>query len=231
MEFLRPFPYTLLAALAFAVCGAGVVLAEQPPALRSFEQYALTHAGDAPRGRELFLNEKLTKCAVCHKVNDRGGDVGPDLSSIGGKFGRPHLIESLLEPSRQIVEGYHSALVRTVDGRILTGIVKEQSASGIVLLDAGNNRLSLATADIDERKESSVSLMPDGLANLLTSDQFTDLVAYLETLRPGGKPTPGAGIAGPIKLPPGFEIRTIATGLTGATALEVVPDGRILLCE
>jgi putative heme-binding domain-containing protein len=200
-------------------------------ALRDFEQHALIHDGDAARGRELFLNEKLTKCAVCHKVNGQGGDVGPDLSSIGGKFGRPHLIESLLEPSRQILEGYRSTVIRTGDGRVLTGIVKEQSASGIVLLDAGNNRISLSTADIDERKESSVSLMPDGLANLLTPEQFTDLVAYLETLRPGGKPTPGAGITGAIKLPSGFEIRTIATGLTGATAMQVAPDGRILLCE
>src|SRR5262249_31842921 len=70
-----------------------------------------------------------------------------------------------------------------------------------------------------------------GIADQLTPEQFTDLVAYLETLRPGGKPTPGAGITGPIKLPNGFQLSTIATGLTGCTAMEVTRDGRILICE
>src|SRR4029079_12054682 len=89
----------------------------------------------------------------------------------------------------------------------------------------------VSTADIDERLESPISLMPQGLTDVLTREQFTDLVAYLETLRSAGKPTPGAAIAGPIKLPAGFQVRTIATGLTGATALEAACEGRFFICE
>jgi hypothetical protein len=48
----------------------------------------------------MFFDEKLTKCGVFHRLDGNGGDAGPDLSAIGGKFDRPHLIESLLEPSR-----------------------------------------------------------------------------------------------------------------------------------
>jgi putative heme-binding domain-containing protein len=203
--------------------------AESPNQL--YEHHALTHAGGAARGRDLFFDEKLIKCVVCHKVNGRGGDAGPDLSSIRGKFGRPHLIESLLDPSRQIVEGYRTTLIRTADGQAFTGVVKEQSEGRIALLDAGGKRIELATAEIEERKDSPISLMPTGIVEQLTPDQFTDLVAYLETLRPGGKPTPGSGIAGPIKLPEGFQLSTIATGLTGCTAMEVTRDGRILICE
>jgi len=195
------------------------------------ERYALTHPGDVARGRELFFNESVTKCAVCHRVNSQGGEVGPDLTHIGGKFGRPHLIESLLEPSRQIVEGYRTSVIVMMDGAIHTGIVKEQAADRLTLLDATNKRMTLPTRDIAERNESPLSLMPQGVVEQLKPEQFTDLVAYLESLRPGGKPTPGAGITGPIALPPGFEVRTVATGLTGCTAMEVLSDGRILICE
>jgi len=195
------------------------------------ERHALSKAGDSARGRELFFQESVTKCAICHKVNGRGGDVGPDLTHIGGKFGRPHLIESLLEPSRQIVEGYRTSVIVTKDGAVHTGIVKEQSADTIALLDATNKRTTVPTDQIADRKESPLSLMPQGIAEQLSAEQFTDLVAYLETLRAGGKVTPGAGITGPITIPDGFQVRTIATGLTGCTAMETLADGRILVCE
>ncbi len=222
--------FALTLALCLAVRPAAWSFGDEPKN-QLFERQTLTHPGDPSRGRELFFDEKLTKCATCHKVNGRGGEVGPDLSSIGGKFGRPHLIESLLEPSRQIVEGYRTTLLRTADGHVLSGVMKEQSEQRISLVDLSGKRIDVVNADIEERIESPLSLMPAGITDQLTPDQFTDLVAYLETLRPGGKPTPGAGITGPIKVPTGFEVRTIAVGLSAATAIEVTRDGRVLICE
>lgn len=212
------------------LAGFAAALSAEPFAHRHLEQHALSHEGNVDRGREVFFNE-TTKCAVCHKVNGQGGDVGPDLSSIGGKFGRPHLIESLLEPSRQIVEGYRTTLIRTLEGQIITGMVREQSETQITLVEASGRNTTIEKSDIDQRQDSALSLMPPAPTDLLTPNRFTDLVAYLETLRPGGKPTPGAGMAGPIKVPTGFDIRTIATGLTGCTAMEAAPDGRIFVCE
>ena len=196
-----------------------------------YEQHALTYAGDADRGRKLFGQEEVTKCLICHKVGEQGGEVGPDLSKIGGKFDRPHLIESLLEPSRQIVEGYRSTTILLNDGRVLTGIVKEQSDERLRLLDADGKSQEIRQQDIDQQRVSALSLMPVGLQDQLTPAEFTDVIAYLESLRPGGSPTPGAGIIGPITLPDGFTIRTVATGLTGLTALETTADGRIFVCE
>src|SRR5581483_9658741 len=86
-------------------------------------------------------------------------------------------------------------------------------------------------ADIEERHLSDVSLMPDGLANELTPQQFTDLIAYLEGLRTGRKPTPGESITDPLTLPRGFTAVPIANGLTGVTALEVAADGRVFVSE
>jgi putative heme-binding domain-containing protein len=196
-----------------------------------YEQYALTHEGDAEAGRTLFLDAIRTRCAVCHKVSGEGGEAGPDLSAIGGKLDRPHLVASLLAPSQQIVEGYRTSIITDKDGRTFSGVVKEQTDEDVTLYDADGKTRKIPTAAIETREESPVSLMPDKLYEALAPEEFTHLVAYLETLRTGGKPTPGSETHGAISLREGFEIRAVATGLTGATALETLPDGRVLLCE
>src|SRR5262249_45929490 len=150
-----------------------------------------------------------------------GGEVGPDLSAVGGKFDRQHLIESILEPSAQIVEGYRATAITTAHGRTLTGIVKEQTDGRLTLLDVDGKRHTVAADDIELRREVRVSLMPEGLWQSLSPPEFTDLIAFLESLRP----------AGGLTLPPGFTAATVATGITGATALEVAPDGRVFVCE
>src|SRR5690242_13540134 len=73
--------------------------------------YALAHKGDPAHGKALFDNLKPVACRTCHKVRGEGGEVGPDLSVVAGKFDRPHLIESILEPGRQVVEGYRVSVV------------------------------------------------------------------------------------------------------------------------
>lgn len=205
-----------------------------PPAsdrVLPYEQHALTHDGDPARGKTLFFDEARTRCVVCHKVADRGGEVGPDLSAIGGKFARPHLIESLLEPSRQILEGFRTTVIATADGRVLTGIIKEQSAERLTIVDGNGRRQTVLTRDIAERKQEPVSLMPTGLADALSPAQLTDLVAYLESLRSSGQAPPGSRVSGGIRLPEGFEVATVVSGLTACTALETLADGRILVCE
>jgi putative heme-binding domain-containing protein len=198
-----------------------------PDALR---RAAMNNAGDPKRGKALFASPQ-TNCASCHKVHGQGGDAGPDLSQVGGKFDRTHLIESILDPSAEIAQGYHATVIETKSGRVFTGIVKAESPTAVTLLDAGGKRVTVALRDIESRAVSKVSLMPAGLADGLTPAEFTDLVAYLATLRTGRAPTPGEGSTGPLTLPAGFKAEVVAGGLTGATALEVAPDGRIFVCE
>lgn len=203
---------------------------DTPAMRRVYENAALTQSGDPRIGRQLFFSEERTKCSVCHRVQDQGGTVGPELTQIGGKFDRPHLIESLLEPSRQIVEGFRTTTVRTIDGQVVSGIAKHRSSKSLSLQDASGKSIQVALAHIQEERTSDLSIMPAGIASSLTTAEFTDLIAYLETLRSGVMKM-GAGVSGPAKLPPGFEIRTVATGLTGAVAMEVAPDGRVFVCE
>jgi putative heme-binding domain-containing protein len=196
-----------------------------------YARHALASHGDAASGRAVFEDEKGAGCARCHRVRGKGGEIGPDLSNIGGKYARAHLIESVLEPSRQIVEGYRSTILALEDGRVLTGLVKAETSDRLTLVDVEAREQTISKQDISGRKFADVSIMPEGLAARLSRPQFTDLVAYLESLRDADQPTPGSGIVGPVKLPPGFTLTKVVGGLTAVTALAVAPDGRVFVCE
>ncbi len=195
------------------------------------EQRALTHEGSWRRGGGLFRDEKRTKCVTCHRVHGKGALTGPDLSNIGSKFNRPHLIESVLEPSHQIVEGYRTSTILTIDGITKTGFIFERSKEDITLVDIEGKSHKILAEDIEQQIASPLSMMPDGLVDTLTDDEFADLIAYLESLRPEGMPVHGAGVKNPVALPEGFVVETIASQLTGCTALETTVDGRVFLCE
>jgi putative heme-binding domain-containing protein len=209
-----------------------LTVAPAPPKAdpRALREAATNNGGNPKRGAALFASA-TTRCAVCHKVHGHGGDVGPDLSQIGGKLDRTHLIESILDPSAQIPEGFHTTMIVTASGRVVTGIVRSESATAVNLLDAEGKPIAIPIGEIESRQVSKVSLMPAGLADTMTPAEFTDLIAYLESLRTGRMATPGEGIASPLTLPPGFKAEVVATGLTGVTALEVARDGRIFVCE
>jgi putative heme-binding domain-containing protein len=198
--------------------------------LDALRQAAMNRGGDAKRGKAIFFSE-TAKCATCHKVHGQGVEVGPDLSLIGGKFDRTHLIESTLDPSAEILQGYHATILTTKSGRVLTGIVKSESPTSVKLLDAEGKASTIAHEDIESREVSRVSLMPVGLCEGMTPAEFTDLIAYLTTLRTGREPTPGEGSSGTLALPGSFKAEVVAAGFSGATALEVAPDGRIFVCE
>jgi putative heme-binding domain-containing protein len=191
---------------------------------------AMNSGGNPARGKALFASD-ATKCSACHKVHGRGGEVGPDLSQVAGKLDRTHLIESILDPSAQVLEGYRSTTVQLKDGRVLRGIVSGETPAGFTLTDAENRKVRVRATDVEARKVDATSLMPAGLAATLSPAEFTDLIAYLETLRTGRRLTPGEGSSGAVILPRGFAVAAVANGLTGCTAMEVTAAGRIFVCE
>jgi putative heme-binding domain-containing protein len=204
-----------------------LILAAPPADLRSA---ALTRRGDPATGAKLFADARL-KCATCHTTDGKANLLGPDLSAIGNKFDRPHLVESILEPSRQIVEGYRITTLELADGRVVSGVVKAETPTAVTLLDIDGRTHTVRPADVEQRTVAAHSPMPDGLADQLTPAEFADLIAHLETLRGTAKPSFGSGLTGPIELPPGFAVDVVTTGLSAATGLEVAPDGRVFVCE
>ena len=228
---VRIRPRLLLLLVALFSSPSFTVGDDKSSTMEAYEQSAMTRRGNANAGKRLFHDKVRGRCVICHAVAGTGGDVGPNLSNIGSKFDRPHLIESLLYPSRQIVEGYRPTNILMHDGTVLTGIIKKRTKRQVTLADAQNETRDVAVEQIEQQRASDVSIMPDGLQKLFSKSEFANLVAYLETLRASGKRPPGANISGPIALPDGFGIETIATGLTGSTALQTLADGRVLICE
>jgi putative heme-binding domain-containing protein len=136
--------------------------------------------GDPQRG-EMIYRRKDLNCLKCHALAGAGGQVGPDLASIGASAPMDYIIESLLQPNKAIKENYHSLIVATKEGRILTGIKVRETESDLVLRDADDRELVIPLRSIEERAIGG-SLMPEGLADPLTHAEFIDLVRFLSEL-------------------------------------------------
>ena len=152
------------------------------PAPEAYLEFALKTPGDALRGRAVFAGANVA-CAKCHKVDGQGGEVGPDLSGVGRQFGRRDLAESVLHPSRRVREGYGQVVVRTKGGEVITGVLRGETGDELVLLDGEGKRHRVAKEDVERRRASDLSMMPENLRASLTPHEFADLMAYLETLR------------------------------------------------
>jgi putative heme-binding domain-containing protein len=182
----RPVP-ELSAALAAAAARAS---GQSPPAAKTARSLAgaeldafvklVREQGDPGRGATIYAREAL-KCAACHRIGDKGGRVGPNLSAIGGSSPLDYIIDSLLEPAKNAKEGYTTLVVQTTDGRVVTGIPISRSDEQLLMRDANDKEVSVRVADIDEESPGT-SLMPAGLVDSLSRSELADLVRYLSEL-------------------------------------------------
>ena len=138
----------------------------------------LALTGDSGRGEKLFWSQALN-CGSCHKIGDRGTQVGPDLSIIGKLRAREDLLESILEPSRRIDPKYAAYVAQTADGLSLTGLLVKRDENEVVLRDGQNKELVLAAKNVEALRPARMSLMPDGQMASLTAQEAADLLEYL----------------------------------------------------
>ncbi len=139
--------------------------------------------GNAERGRAVFNRAGANACASCHRVQGQGNWIGPDLSTIGAKDGKAELIQSILNPSAAIGYNFRSNVVSLNDGRTVTGLVVEDSPDRLVLKTAEGQRMTITPSTIDERKQSEVSLMPEGLVQTMSDQELIDVIAFLSSLK------------------------------------------------
>jgi putative heme-binding domain-containing protein len=134
-------------------------------------------------GRRTFFHPNSAGCFKCHTVNGRGGNVGPDLSTIARSMSRDKLIESILEPSREVAPQFTTWTMETADGQVHSGMIVHENEGKTVLGDAEAKLTELKTIDIVARTPQRQSVMPDKLADRLTVREFRDLLAFLESLK------------------------------------------------
>jgi putative heme-binding domain-containing protein len=123
------------------------------------------------------------QCRNCHQLGGTGKQVGRDLSDVGLRLSRDQILESILYPSRKIEPAYSSYIVETVDGRIMTGLVKSRTDKQLVLVTVDAKEVTLAMEDVDLLVRQPKSLMPDLLLRDLTAQQVADLLAFLVSQR------------------------------------------------
>jgi putative heme-binding domain-containing protein len=131
--------------------------------------------GDPQAGKVLFDKH----CATCHVFLGEGNKIGPDLTSAN-RHDRAALLANLVDPNAVVRREYVNYIVQTTSGRILNGLIAEQDAAALTLLDAKNQRTRLPRDEVESIEPSPVSLMPERLLDELTPQQLRDLVRYLE---------------------------------------------------
>jgi len=167
-----------------AALGKAGDLDGKPRALTPAEKTAfldeMAKKSDPARGEAVYRRKDLS-CLKCHALGGAGGQVGPDLSSIGASAQPDYLLESLLEPNKAIKENYHSLVVVTTENKVFNGVKVRQNKDELVLRDAEDKEVVIPARAIEEQSQGK-SLMPEGLTDSLTRQELLDLVRYLTEL-------------------------------------------------
>ncbi len=149
---------------------------------------AMLAQADKSQGRVVFN----TACASCHTLYSEGGRVGPDLTG-GGRDNLDYLLENIVDPSAVVTADFRMSIVDLKDGRVLNGLIAAKTER-TVTLKTMTETLTVERGEITDTRESSVSLMPEGLLEALTLEQSRELIAYL--MHKSQVPMPVAGNSG-----------------------------------
>jgi len=172
------------------------VRAEAEPFLHSLHQDAARQAkeldallarlqalpADIIRGQSLFNGPKAA-CATCHKIGYLGGEVGPELTKIGEVRTERDLLESIVYPSASFVRSYEPSAISLKDGEVVSGIVHRESAEEVEVVTGPGPTRRLARADITGINPGTVSVMPAGLGDALSSQELADILKFVKTVR------------------------------------------------
>lgn len=156
----------------------GTVRTSRDPARESLvaEMKKLIRAtpGNPHRGVAVFT--KI--CGQCHKIHGQGQEVGPDITS-NGRASFEQLLSNVFDPSLVIGASYQARTVRTIDGRVLTGLLAEDNEQRVVLKVQGGKLETIAREDVEAMKVSELSLMPEGIEKQLQAQEIADLFAFI----------------------------------------------------
>ena len=167
---------------AVASAGSGgKKVAELPVA--DVAKAAMTGKGDVATGARLFTAQG---CIACHAIDPKAEQKGPFLGAAGAKFTRDYLIDSVLEPSKVVAQGFQTSMLKLKDGTIKTGFVTAEVDGVVEVRDISGQVAKIKRADITEETHLPTSMMPPGLAAGLSVEDFTSLIDYLSSLKATG---------------------------------------------
>jgi putative membrane-bound dehydrogenase-like protein len=141
--------------------------------LKEFESVA-SLAGDFERGKTVFAN----RCSTCHRLNDIGHQVGPDLGQLANKS-PAYLLQEILDPNRQVDSRYVEYAATTKSGKVIRGLIAAETATSVTLRAADAKDDTLLRSEIDTLESSGRSLMPEGFEKDLSRQDLADVIAYV----------------------------------------------------
>ncbi len=135
-------------------------------------------------GRQAFAG---AQCALCHRIGNAGGLIGPDLTAVSSRFNRRDLLDSILNPSRVIDDKFRNTVLTLKSGANVIGTIERETEETVTLRTSPllPQTTTIQQTNVKSRELSPISPMPPSLLNVLTRDQILDLLAYLES---GGDP-------------------------------------------
>lgn len=135
--------------------------------------------GDSDEGGRLFFHPKGPGCYRCHQFDGRGGRSGPELTGIGRSLTRERLIESILDPNKEVAPQFTTWNVGLRDGRIVTGTRLGETLEGTEYGEADGKIVVVKPEEVEEARPRRESLMPEGLHRIMTEQDFRDLLTFL----------------------------------------------------
>lgn len=162
-----------------AAQNTGKKIAELTPEEAAKE--VLTKSGNAEEGKRLYT---AMGCIACHSVDPNAEQKGPFLGTAGS-FPKEYLIESVLDPSKVVAQGFQSVLFTMKDGTAKMGFVTADTEGVITMRDITGSTSTIKRADVKEESHPTASMMPPGLASNLTTDELANLIAYLQSMKSG----------------------------------------------
>ncbi len=147
----------------------------------AWEKYLAKVPGkpDLAAGRQVFFHPRLGGCALCHRVEGLGSVAGPNLSTIGSAKTSGYILESLLQPSRNVAPQFESYVLTTVDGQTRTVFQLAERGGNHTYVSLDGHTFEVKIEDIMKRDHYPLSIMPEGLVFRLTDAEVRDLVAWL----------------------------------------------------
>jgi putative heme-binding domain-containing protein len=138
--------------------------------------------GDVRRGLAVFHSAKAG-CASCHQMGYVGGNIGPDLSKIGQVRAERDLLEAIMFPSASFVRSYEPVMLQLTDGRVESGLLKEETGGELVLIKSATETLRIPQQEIEVLRPGTTSVMPAGFGQQLSSQDLADLTVFLKSLQ------------------------------------------------
>lgn len=146
-------------------------------------QSATVPAGDRDAGRRIFFRATGARCSVCHSYQGRGGIIGPELTTIHRRGDRSWLATAIIHPNQDVAPRYAAIAITLTDGRALTGLPLAGPGDDgqLTLVQTDGTQVSVPLNEIEQQTQLSSTIMPSGLADLLSREELSDLLEFLAT--------------------------------------------------